>query len=125
MTHDRGSVLVEALVSTAIVAAVIATMLNTIREADARRTQIEARRYALMIARSELAAVGAEIPLQPGQVRGVEGDFVWSVRIEPGATDTLSGGLAPPPSIVSVDVRASSGGEPLASLRTLRVSPSQ
>ena len=122
MSDEKGSVFLEALVATAIVAAVLATLFTTLSQADSRRREIDARRTALMIARSELAAVGAEIPLRPGQVAGVEGDFAWRVTIEPGHADALDGDLAPP-STVTVAVRAADGGADLATLTTLRVAP--
>jgi hypothetical protein len=120
MSGERGSVLLEALVSTAIVAAVMATMLTAVSQADERRREIALRRAALMVARSELAAVGHEIPLRPGQLEGIDGDLAWRVAIEPGQANALNGALAPP-ATVTVSVRAVSGGGDLATLRTLRV----
>lgn len=116
--RESGSVLLEALVSTAVVAAVLAAMFTAIGQSDAQRRQIDARRMALMIARSELAAVGSVLPLRPGRVEGAEGAFVWEVRIEPGRDDALDSSLAGPPFAVTVTVRAVAGGPDLATLRT-------
>jgi general secretion pathway protein I len=124
MTGERGSVLVEALVSTTIVAAAMAAMFTAVDESDGHRREIAARRMALMIARSELAAVGSAIPLRPGQVDGAEGDFVWRVRVEPGQADALDSSLVAPPSTVTVTVRAAAGGPDLAMLRTQLAAPS-
>ncbi len=41
----------------------------------------ESRRTAMMIAQSELAAVGPIIPSIPGTTEGTEGDFYWRVDI--------------------------------------------
>jgi type II secretory pathway pseudopilin PulG len=122
MSGERGSVLLEALVSTAIVAAVMATMLTAVSQADQRRREVALRRAALMVARSELAAVGREIPLRPGQLEGIDGDLAWRVSIEPERANALNGALAPP-ATVTVSVRAIAGGDNLATLRTLRVAP--
>ena len=121
--NDHGSVFVEALVATAIVAAVLGLMFNAIEAAGARRHAIEIRRTALMIARSELAAVGTEIPVNPGEIEGVEGDFTWRVRIEPGRGAGLGQSLAGTPALVTVSVRTSSGGADLVALKSLRLAP--
>lgn len=115
---EDGSVLLEALVSTAVVAGVLAAMFAAIGQWDQQHRQIDARRTALMIARSQLAAVGSALPLTPGQVQGVEGDFVWSVRVEPGEANALDSGLAGSASTVTVAVRSAAGGPDLALLRT-------
>ncbi|HZZ90155.1 MAG TPA: hypothetical protein VFE13_17635 [Caulobacteraceae bacterium] len=115
---EDGSILLEALVSTAVVAAVLAAMFTAIGQWDQQRRQIDDRRTALMIARSQLAAVGSALPLTPGRLQGVEGDFVWSVGIEPGQANALDSSLAGSPSTVTVAVRRAAGGPSLALLRT-------
>jgi general secretion pathway protein I len=121
---ESGSVLLEALVSTLVVAAALGATFTAVGAADHQRRQIDARRSALMIARSELAAVGAEIPLRPGRVGGVDGDFAWRIMIEPGQANALNGSLAGPPATITVAVSAASGGPDLVVLRTLRASAS-
>ena len=125
MGDDRGSAFIEALVSTAIVAGVLATLFAAIDQAGARRRDIDARRTALLIARSEMAAVGGEIALTPGQVEGVQGDFRWRVRIDPDQAASLTTSLAGAPALVSVSVRPARGGEDLVTLRTLRLATTQ
>jgi hypothetical protein len=123
MRSDSGSAFIEALVATAIVASVMAAMFGAIDQAGVRRHQIESRRTALLIARSELAAVGDEIPVTPGQIDGAQGDFLWRVRIEPGQPSGPAGSLAGAPALVRVSVRAAAGGDDLVVLKTLRLAP--
>jgi hypothetical protein len=120
---ERGSVFVEALTATAIVAAVTAAMLTTVGQAGARRQAVETRRAALMVARSQLAAVGAAVPVRPGQLEGADGDFVWRVTVEPWPGDNAGESLAGSLELVSVAVRPAAGGEDLAVLETLRLAP--
>jgi len=122
---ENGSVLLEALVSTAIVAAVLAAMFSAIAQWDQQRRQIDARRMALMIARSELAAVGSALPLTPGRAQGVEGAFVWTIAIEPGQDNALDSSLAGAVSTVTVSVRGAAGGPDLAVIRTQRLADSR
>ena len=120
---QAGSVFVEALVSAAIVAAVLGVMFATLSNVMAHSRALLSRRTALLIAQSRMATVGDEIPLSPGQVDGVEGDFVWRVRIEPGRSQSVAVSHAGVPTLVSVAVSDVHGGGVLASLRTLRLAP--
>jgi len=75
---------------------------------------------ALQVAQSELAAVGAEIPLSPGQTAGVSGDLVWRVDVSPYNAEgqpNAAGGLWK----VAVSVRPRAGGPDIATLQTLRL----
>ena len=119
--RDEGSVFVEALVACAVVAAVLAGMFEVIEASARRRLALEERREALMIARSELAALGDEIPVAPGVVDGVEDDYRWRVRVEAPLAQSLAishaGSLYP----VSVSVAPARGGADLVVLKTLRL----
>ena len=119
--RDVGSALVEALVAAAIVAAVLGVTMETASSAAARRGGLEQRRTALMVARSELAAVGAEIPVMPGEMDGVEGDFSWRVRIDPAQADGTVISRAGSADLVTVSVRSARGGPDLAVLKSLRL----
>ena len=74
---------IESLVATAIVAMILAASLRVIANGAAHAREVEDRRMALMVARSELSAVGAEIPLEAGENGGSSGNLLWSVRIDP------------------------------------------
>ncbi|HWA88829.1 MAG TPA: hypothetical protein VG889_02260 [Rhizomicrobium sp.] len=78
---DAGSVLVEAMVGSAIIALTLAGMYEAIVTATAHNRMAEDRRNAIMIAQSELAAVGPIIPTVPGTTEGQQGDFYWRVDI--------------------------------------------
>jgi general secretion pathway protein I len=116
---ERGTALVEAMVGAAIVALTLATMYEAILHVAARNRMAEDRRMALMIAESQLAAVGPVIPIAPGVSEGTDGDFFWRVDIEP-----YNGG--PPPNAVgllcSVKVVVEDHHrQPLATINTLRL----
>jgi general secretion pathway protein I len=80
---ERGSALVEAMIGAAIVAITLASMYVAITQSAAGNRMAEDRRMAMMIARSQMAAVGSIIPAAPGITEGMNGDFYWRVDIEP------------------------------------------
>jgi hypothetical protein len=113
------------MVGAAIVAGTLAGMYEAIRESAAHDHMIEERRAALMIAQSELAAVGSIIPASPGTTEGTDGDFYWRVDIAPyGEAQQQQPGFGTPPNIagvlctvhVTVD---DNRRQPLANLTTL------
>jgi type II secretory pathway pseudopilin PulG len=117
---DEGSVFIEALVATAIVAMVLTATFQLAADSAIRRRGLEARREALMTAQSELAAVGSEIPLSPGAVEGSDGARTWRVEMQPcGGGGSAAGRLY----CVDVSVRSTEGGAPLASLSSRRLAP--
>lgn len=123
---ERGSVLVEAMVGSAIIAMTLIAMYTAIIESARHNQAAEERRMALMIAQSELAAVGSLIPATPGVTEGTQGDFIWRVDIEPWAAAQQSQapafGQAPNQAGVLCVVRVSVGDQkrrPLAVLNTL------
>jgi len=120
---ERGSVLVEAMVGAAIVAITLASMYNAITESAAHNRMAEERRYALMVAQSQLAMVGPIIPAVPGVTEGTEGDFFWRVTIEPyGSSGQPQLGKVPNPvgTLCWAHVAVSYGHRPpLATIDTL------
>lgn len=119
---DDGSILIETLIAAAILAAILGAAYQVTLESAARRDRIEARRYALMVARSALAAAGAATSLATGATEGVDGDDVWRVAAQPcGAGDRASpvGQLV----CITVSVRSTRGGPPLVTLTTRRLAP--
>jgi len=99
---ETGFALVEAMIGAAIVAIALASMYAAIYESAARNRMAEQRRIAMMIAQSELAAVGSIIPSAPGTTEGTEGDFYWRVDIAPYGANTQQSGFGTPPSPVGV-----------------------
>jgi hypothetical protein len=80
---ESGSALVEALIGSAIVALTLATMYRSVTDSAARNRMAEEKRFATLIAQSELASVGPIIPVVPGVTTGVEAGLPWRVQIEP------------------------------------------
>jgi hypothetical protein len=121
--RESGSALVEAMVGAAIVAGTLAAMFGAIRESAAHNHMIEQRRVALMIAQSELSAVGVTIPAAPGITEGTQGDYYWRIDIEPfGGQQQPGFGTAPNPAGVLCSVHVMVGDahrRPLANLTTL------
>lgn len=120
--RDGGAIFVEALVAAAIVGMILAATFRVVAAGAARERMAEARREALLVAQSELAEVGAEIPLSEGRTDGVAGGLVWRVDIAAAGQlgdDNTAGALWR----VAVSVRPRAGGVPLIVLRTLRLGP--
>jgi len=122
MKRDRGSALIEALVGSAIVALALGSMYRAVADSAARNRAVEEKRFATLIAQSELASVGPIVPVEPGVSTGVELGFPWTIQIEPFAANL-------PPSNaghvwrVTVSVRNPHGRQ-LATISTLALGKS-
>ena len=119
---DAGDVFIEALISAAVVAMIMVTMFRVVTDAALHTRMNEQRRMALLVAKSELAAVGSEIPIAAGDSSGFSGDMAWTVDISPYSDDTgasSAGALW----AVDVSVRQRGAGRALVRLRTLRIGP--
>jgi hypothetical protein len=117
---DGGSAFVESIVAAAIVAMALGATWRVVADSAARDRAAEARRTALLVAQSQLANVGAEIPLVPGEAAGRSGDMVWRVEITPFGENedrTPVGDLMD----VAVSVWPLAGGPRLVTLRSLRL----
>lgn len=117
---DAGSAFVESIVAAAIVAMALGTTYRVIADGAARERGAEARRAALLVAQSELAAVGADIPLGPGDASGQSGEMAWRVEITPYAENeekSPAGDLWR----VAVSVSPRTGGPALVTLQSLRL----
>ncbi len=119
--QEQGSVFLEALVATTVVAAAVVALFGVVEASALRHRGLEARRMALMIARSELDAVGAALPIAPGQAQGVESDYRWRVQIEAPLPSPLAIGNAGAVYPVDVTVGPAKGGADLVVLRTLKL----
>ena len=114
---EKGSVLVEAMVAVAVVALMLAATYRAVGETALRSRAAEASRTAGLIARSRLAALGVETPMQAGRITGVDDGFVWRIDVEP--TAGVSG---PVGQLMRVDVVvADPRGAPRARISTLRL----
>lgn len=114
---EQGFTLPEALVASAIVAAMLGVTLNVVQN-NARAARInEERRAALLVAQSQLAVAEVAVPGRFEVREGRSGVIDWRLRIEP-YRSTLTG-----PALDQITVSAGSGpsGQPLVELTTLRV----
>lgn len=118
--RERGFTLPEALVASAIVAAMLGVTLNVVQN-NARAARLnEDRRAALLVAQSQLAVAEVAVPGRFVTREGRSGAIVWRMRIEPYRSAFAS------PALDQITVTAGTGpsGQPLAELTTLRVAGS-
>ncbi|MBV8799968.1 MAG: hypothetical protein JO208_09190 [Alphaproteobacteria bacterium] len=87
MQGDAGSALVEALIGSAIVALTLGAMYHATMNSAARNRMAEEKRFANLIAQSELATVGSMVRIEPGVTTGIQAGFPWRIQIEPFAAD--------------------------------------
>lgn len=120
--RDAGAMFVESIIAAAIVTMALGTLFQVVMDSANRDRAIESRRTALLIAQSELADVGSEIPLQAGQSAGFSGNMAWRVEITPYSDGVDSSG-AGELWRVAISVRPRNGGADIANLTTLRLSP--
>jgi hypothetical protein len=83
MRRDSGSALVEALIGSAIDAMTLGTMYHAVVDSAARNRMAEEKRFAGLIAQSEMATVGPIVPVEPGITTGVQLGYPWRIQIEP------------------------------------------
>ncbi|MCP3868262.1 MAG: prepilin-type N-terminal cleavage/methylation domain-containing protein [Gammaproteobacteria bacterium] len=80
---ERGFSLIEVLVSFVLLSMALTVILQifstNLRNVDAARKQT----HAMVIAESKFAALGTEIPIEPGETTGESGDFSWQLSISP------------------------------------------
>jgi Tfp pilus assembly protein PilV len=115
--REWGFTLPEALVASAIVAAMLGVTLNVVQN-NARAARInEERRAALLVAQSQLAVAEVAVPGRFAAREGESGGIGWQLRIEP-----FRGAIASP-ALDQITVTAGEGpsGQPLVELTTLRV----
>jgi type II secretory pathway pseudopilin PulG len=115
---DTGSILVEALVAIAIVAMMLAAGYSVIGASALRARAAETARTAGLIAQSQMSAVGATIPLEPGDTDGVEGGFTWNVAIDEDPAEASTTGR-----LLRVTVTVRTERAERARLTSLRLAP--
>ena len=120
--RDGGEIFLESVVATAVVAMIMIAMFRVVTDAAMHSRMNEQRRVALLVAKSELAEVGSEIPIASGESTGVSGSMAWSVQVSPYSDDSGASSVGDLWA-VDVSVRPRLGGRPLVRLRTLRLGP--
>lgn len=114
---DRGFTLPEALVASAIVAAMLGVTLNVVQN-NARAARInEERRAALLVAQSQLAVAEVAVPGRFATREGESGGIGWRLRVEPYRGGLTGLGLDQ----LTVTAGQGPSGQPLVELTTLRV----
>jgi hypothetical protein len=94
-------------------------MFHSIVDSAARNRMAEEKRYATLIAQSELATVGSLVPVAPGVTTGLSLGFPWRIQIEP-MENPLPPSNAGTVWRVTVSVRNPKGRQ-LASISTLAI----
>ncbi|KSB90010.1 hypothetical protein AS593_11330 [Caulobacter vibrioides] len=114
--------MIDALVALAILTLVMAGVAQVTRDSRARHRDIETRRAALMVARSQLASLGFATPLTSGPVAGEQDGFIWRLDVDPCADaqgDSAAGTLY----CVMVTVRPQDAARPVVVLASRRLAP--
>ena len=120
--NEHGSVLIEAMVAAAIVALMLGALYRSIADSAMRENLLAQKRGAVLVAQSELDAVGSIVPLSPGVSGGVDGNYVWHVDVEPYAAGQGAGSAGNLWSVV-VTVRSREGTVNLVTLKSLALGP--
>lgn len=116
--HDeRGSILVEALVASLILAAMLGVSFEAMQSGARQISVVERRRGAMLVAQSRMAGVGVLPSAVLGQTEGRDGDMGWKMVISPLAPANRVGKLVD----VRVVVRDGQNGQALASLHSVRL----
>jgi hypothetical protein len=113
---DRGSVFLEALVGSVIVAFAVLAMVQSVVTGARGDRKVEAHRLATLLAQSELASVGSAVPLAPGASGGSDGRFSWTIAVEQAG----SGAHA---RVYRVSVSVREGSREILSLRSMKAGP--
>jgi type II secretory pathway pseudopilin PulG len=99
--QESGFALAETLVATAIIAAMLGVTFQSI-EASARQTRlVEDRRQAMLVAQSQLTAVGSAQSTSFGETNGVTNGILWRLSVKPYRADQPSGARLEEVSIIA------------------------
>ena len=116
--NESGFALAETLVATAIIAAMLGVTFQSI-EAGARQTrQIEDRRKAMLVAQSQLTAVGSAQSTSFGETSGLTSGIRWRLSVQLYRANEPSGARL---ETVSVTAGLASDKRDLVILNTIRV----
>ncbi len=117
-SSSQGFALVESLIATAIVAAALGVTWQVVETGARQARGVENRRLSILVAQSQLAAVGAAQNSRFGETRGVTDGVRWRIGVRPYAQDAAS---AVKLEQVTVVTGMDADGRDLFSLSTLRL----
>ena len=116
--RESGFALAETLVATAIIAAMLGVTFQSI-ETGARQTRlVEERRKAMLVAQSQLTAVGSAQSTSFGETNGITSGIRWRLSVQPYRANEPSGARL---EAVSVTAGLASDKRDLVVLKTIRV----
>jgi type II secretory pathway pseudopilin PulG len=115
----NGFALVETLVASAIIAGMLGLTFQSIETAARQTRMVEQRRLAMLIAQSQMTAIGAAQSARFGEARGVTSGVAWQMTVQPYRAAVAS---AINLDLISVSARPVGGARDLVVLKTLRVS---
>jgi hypothetical protein len=118
---ERGQALVETLVASAIIAALLGVTYEAVLTTTHAEQVLRDKRIALPLAQSLLARVGGDIALAPGMMEGNSNGLDWRLQID--RYEDAPGRAIDGPPLLEVQVSVSAPGKaaPAVELRTLRV----
>lgn len=124
-TRSAGFTLIEVLVAFSILAVSFAVLFEVFGSALDHMGRTERERLAILLARSKLAEVGLNKPLQEGEDVGRLGDeFDWHIVVNPGKPDSDTAVVSAHPVRVTVHWKEGASARKLT-LETLRLKPMQ
>ena len=121
MQRDAGTIFLDTMIAAAIVAVSLAMLYSTIADSVKRDGAAQDRAMATLVAQSELAAVGYEIPLDARSAAGVMSPYVWRIAMTPWSGGGTQMGAS---RLWLVTVTVGRDGRDVVSLNTLRLAPS-
>ncbi len=117
---DCGSVLIETVIASAIMAMILGAGFSVIANSLNRSRIVEDQQRAILVAQSQMALFGPVVPANYSQTSGIDTDLAWQVTIEPYITGAAS---ANETSLVQITVDVFKGNtvKKLTQLRSLRI----
>lgn len=116
--QEDGFALAETLVATAIIAAMLGVTFQSIDTGARQNRLVEDQRRAMLVAQSQLTAVGAAQSTSLGEITGLTSGIRWRLTVRPFRADQPSGARLEE---VQVIAGLASDKRDLAILKTIRV----
>lgn len=115
---ENGFTLIETLIATAIIAGTLGATYQVIATGAKQTSAVEDRRLAILVAQSQMAAVGAAQNSGFGETRGVTDGVRWRIEIAAYRSGPASSAKLEQ---VTVTTGLDRDGRDLFALRTIRV----